>query len=75
MGRAGFEVWLAYDLPGSYEESPPNILDELKRDRRWCQGNLQHLYLLAGDGIRFGHRAIMRMGIMAYGSAFLWAIF
>src|SRR5581483_7787404 len=37
MGRAGFEVWLAADLPGSYEESPPNILDELKRDRRWCQ--------------------------------------
>ena len=26
MGRAGFEVWLAYDLPGSYEESPPNYL-------------------------------------------------
>lgn len=75
MGRAGFEVWLAYDLPGSYEESPPNILDELKRDRRWCQGNLQHLRLLAGDGIRFGHRAIMGMGIMAYASAFLWAVF
>jgi len=75
MGRAGFEVWLAHDLPGSYEESPPNILDELKRDRRWCQGNLQHLRLLAGDGIRFGHRAIMGMGIMAYASALLWAIF
>ena len=75
MGRSGFEVWLGYDLPGSYEESPPNILDELKRDRRWCQGNLQHLYLLAGDGIRFGHRAIMGMGIMAYASALLWAIF
>ena len=75
MGRTGFEVWLAHNLPGSYEESPPNILDELKRDRRWCQGNLQHLRLLAGDGIRFGHRAIMGMGIMAYASAFLWAIF
>lgn len=75
MGRAGWEVWLAHDLTGSYEESPPNILDELKRDRRWCQGNLQHLRLLAGDGIRFGHRAIMSMGIMAYASALLWALF
>jgi membrane glycosyltransferase len=75
MGRAGLEVWLAHDLTGSYEESPPNILDELKRDRRWCQGNLQHLRLLCGDGIRFGHRAIMAMGIMAYASSFLWAIF
>ena len=75
MGRAGLEVWLAHDLTGSYEESPPNVLDELKRDRRWCQGNLQHLRLLFGDGIRFGHRAIMAMGVMAYASALLWAIF
>jgi membrane glycosyltransferase len=75
MGRAGWEVWLVYDLPGSYEESPPTILDELKRDRRWCQGNLQHLRLLLSDGFRFGHRAIMVMGIMAYASSFFWAIF
>lgn len=75
MGRAGFEVWLATDLPGSYEESPPNILDELKRDRRWCQGNLQHLRLICADGLRFGHRAIMAMGVMAYASALLWAVF
>jgi len=75
MGRMGWEVWLAYDLPGSYEESPPTILDELKRDQRWCQGNLQHLRLLFGEGIRAGHRAIMAMGVMAYASAFLWTIF
>jgi len=75
MGRSGWEVWLADDLPGSYEESPPSLLDELKRDRRWCQGNLQHLRLLFGEGIRFGHRAIMAMGIMAYASSFFWAIF
>jgi membrane glycosyltransferase len=75
MGRSGFEVWLVYDLPGSYEESPPSLLDELTRDRRWCQGNLQHLRLLFIDGIRFGHRAIMAMGIMAYASSFFWAIF
>lgn len=75
MGRAGFEIWFAHDWGGSYEESPPNILDELKRDRRWCQGNLQHLRLLFGDGIRWGHRAIMTMGVMTYASALLSAIF
>ena len=42
MRRAGWSVWLAYDLAGSYEEMPPNLLDELQRDRRWCQGNLQN---------------------------------
>ncbi len=75
MGRAGYEVWLADQLPGSYEESPPTLLDELKRDRRWCQGNLQHLRLLLADGFRFGHRACMLIGVLSYASAFLWFIF
>jgi membrane glycosyltransferase len=75
MGRAGLEVWVVHELDGSYEESPPTLVDELKRDRRWCQGNLQHMRLLLGDGIRGGHRAIFGMGIMAYASALLWFIF
>ena len=75
MGRAGYEVWLALGLPGSYEESPPTLLDELKRDRRWCQGNLQHMRLLLAEGLKTGHRAIFAMGIMAYASALGWAVF
>lgn len=75
MGRAGWEVWLAYDVTGSYEETPPTLLDELKRDRRWCQGNLQHLRLLFGDGIRAGHRAVFSMGVMAYASSLFWSLF
>jgi membrane glycosyltransferase len=75
MGRAGWDVWITCDVEGSYEEAPPTLLDELKRDRRWCQGNLQHLRLLFGDGIRMGHRAIMAMGVMAYSSALFWAAF
>lgn len=43
-------VWIAYDLPGSYEELPPNLLDELKRDRRWCHGNLMNFRLFPGEG-------------------------
>ncbi|MBQ8744443.1 MAG: glucans biosynthesis glucosyltransferase MdoH [Mailhella sp.] len=46
MRRAGYGVWLAYDLDGSWEESPPSLIDELIRDRRWCQGNLQHSRLI-----------------------------
>ena len=75
MGRAGWEVWIACDVDGSYEETPPTLLDQLKRDRRWCQGNLQHFRLLFGDGVRLGHRAIMAMGVMAYASALFWAAF
>ncbi|GAB1409194.1 glucans biosynthesis glucosyltransferase MdoH [Desulfovibrionales bacterium] len=75
MRRAGYSVWLAYDLEGSYEEVPPNLLNELKRDRRWCQGNLQHLRLVFTSGIFPGHRVLFLNGVMSYGSALLWFLF
>jgi len=73
--RAGWEVWLAYDLKGSYEEMPPTLLEELKRDRRWCQGNIQHLRLIFTKGLFLAHRALFLHGAMAYVSALLWFLF
>jgi membrane glycosyltransferase len=75
LGRAGWSLWVAYDLGGSYEEAPGSLLEEMQRDRRWCQGNLQHLRLLFTRG-RFGaHRALFLNGVLAYGSALLWLAF
>ncbi len=75
MRRAGYGVWLAYDMDGSYEETPPTLLDELKRDRRWCQGNLQHLRLIFTKGFFPTHRALFINGVLSYGSALLWLAF
>jgi membrane glycosyltransferase len=75
MRRAGWSVWIAYDLPGSWEEMPPSLLDELKRDRRWCQGNLQNFQLFTAKGLHPAHRAVFMTGVMAYLSAPLWFIF
>jgi membrane glycosyltransferase len=72
MRRAGWKVWMAYDLPGSYEEVPPNVIDELKRDRRWCQGNLINSRLFLWQGLNPAHRAVFMTGVMAYVSAPLW---
>lgn len=72
MRRAGWGVWLAYDLPGSYEEMPPNLVDELKRDRRWCHGNLINFRLFLADGMSPTHRAVFFTGVMTYLSALLW---
>jgi membrane glycosyltransferase len=68
-------VWIAYDLPGSYEELPPNLLDELKRDRRWCQGNLMNFRLFLVRGMHPVHRAVFLTGVMSYLSAPLWFMF
>jgi len=75
MGRAGWALWLAFDLPGSYEETPSTLLEEMNRDRRWCQGNLQHLRILPTEGLFGAHRALFINGVLSYVSALLWFCF
>jgi membrane glycosyltransferase len=75
MRRAGYHVWLVSDLAGSYEQQPPHLLAELQRDRRWCQGNLQNLRLIAEPGLHAVHRAMLATGAMSYLSAPLWLAF
>jgi len=75
MRKAGWSVWLAPDIEGTYEESPPTLIDSAKRDRRWCQGNMQHTWLLFARGFRPANRFHLAMGIMAYVSSALWLLF
>jgi membrane glycosyltransferase len=72
MRRAGWEVWLAPQLGGSWEQHPANLLEELQRDRRWCQGNLQNARLLAEPGWRPAHRVMLATGALSYLVAPLW---
>ena len=72
MRRAGYHVWLVNDVEDSYEQQPPNLLEELQRDRRWCQGNLQNARLLTEPGLHGVHRAMLVTGALAYLSAPLW---
>ena len=72
MRRAGWKVWIAHDLDGSYEQVPPSLLDELQRDRRWCLGNLQNSRLMFEPGFSAPHRSVFFTGALAYASAPLW---
>ncbi|MEP7299753.1 MAG: glucans biosynthesis glucosyltransferase MdoH, partial [Burkholderiales bacterium] len=75
MRRAGWKVWIAYDLEGSYEQVPPNLLAEVQRDRRWCHGNLQNSRLMFEPDLHPVHRTVFLTGVLAYASAPLWLAF
>ena len=72
LRRRGWKVRIDPDLDGSFEEGPPTLIDFAKRDRRWCQGNLQHARLLTIRGLHWISRGSFVLGIMGYLSGPLW---
>jgi len=74
MRRNGWKVRMAADCGGSWEESPPSLIDIAIRDRRWAQGNLQHMKVLGSAGLSFTSRMHLGVGIMSYLSSPLWLV-
>jgi len=72
LNRSGWDVILLSDVQGSYEEVPSNILDYAIRDRRWVQGNIQHLGLLPSSGIKLMNKLHFLLGATAYISSLIW---
>jgi len=73
--RAGWKVYLVPEITGSYEESPPSLLAFAERDRRWCQGNLQHSRIVSATGLHWLSRLHLVMGIMSYLASPIWLLF
>jgi membrane glycosyltransferase len=72
--RAGYAVYMMPTLGGSYEESPPSLIDLSIRDRRWCQGNLQHSRVLVARGLSWASRQHFLTGIFGYLTSPLWLL-
>ena len=75
LRRGGWEVRMAPRLGGSYEECPPTLPDLLVRERRWCQGNLQHIQVVAARGLTPMSRLHLFRGLSAYLTSPLWLLF
>jgi membrane glycosyltransferase len=73
--RAGWQVWLATDMAGNYEEGPANVVALAQRDRRWLQGNLQHARLVVARGFHPVSRVHFALGILSYLASPLWLAF
>ncbi len=70
--RGGYAVYMLPSLRGSYEESPPSLIDVATRDRRWCQGNLQHLRVITARGLALTSRQHFAAGVFGYLNSPVW---
>ena len=66
LRRAGWGVRFLPRACGSYEETPQTLIDHVLRDRRWCQGNLQHLRLIMTRGFHPVSRFHLLQGAFAF---------
>lgn len=74
LRRSGWGVRFLPRIRGSYEETPATLTDHIKRDRRWCQGNLQHLSLLRSKGLHAMSRFHLFHGAMGYLLSPVWFV-
>ncbi|MCU0800437.1 MAG: glucans biosynthesis glucosyltransferase MdoH [Rhodobacteraceae bacterium] len=72
LRRAGWGVRLLPDLAGSFEDTPETTVGYIRRDRRWCQGNMQHLRIIGAKGLHPVSRFHLFQGAMAYLSSVTW---
>jgi len=74
LRRRGWACHMVAMQDGTYEEYPPTFVEHAARDRRWCQGNLQHLRLLDTAGLHWVSRLQLLMGASAYLTSPLWLL-
>ena len=75
LRRSGWEVRLLPEMGGTWEEMPTNLVDLLGRERRWCQGNLQHMRVVPMPGLVAASRWHLLVGILSYCVLPLWIVF
>lgn len=72
LRRRGWHVWFLPELPGSFEELPPNLVDYAIRDRRWAQGQMQHARVLVVATMHWVNRLHLGMATFAFLASPLW---
>jgi len=70
--RAGWKVAISPRTSGSSEAGPENLATFHRRDRRWCQGNLQHTRALFARRLHPISRIHLAFGIQSYLSSPIW---
>ncbi|KZK95781.1 Glucans biosynthesis glucosyltransferase H [Pseudovibrio sp. Ad46] len=75
MADAGYEVRVWPVEGGSYEENPPHLIEFIRRDLRWCHGNLQYIKLLREPGFKLLGRIQLGLAILMFAGSPAWLVF
>jgi membrane glycosyltransferase len=72
MRRAGYEVRVVPEEELGWEENPPTLIEFIRRDLRWCQGNMQYWRFLFLPGLKFVSRYQLAIAILMFVGSPAW---
>src|SRR5690606_19438041 len=72
MRRAGFAVRVLPEEGMGWEENPPTLLEFIRRDLRWCQGNMQYWRFLMLPGLKPVSRYQLAFAILMFLGSPAW---
>ena len=72
MRRAGYEVRVLAEEGSSFEQNPPTLIEFVRRDLRWCQGNMQYWYFLRLPGLHPVSRYQLALAILMFIGSPAW---
>jgi membrane glycosyltransferase len=75
MRRAGYHVRVLAEEGESWEDNPPTLPDFIRRELRWCQGNMQYFQLIGMPGLKVLSRVQLALAILMYLSPVAWMTF
>jgi membrane glycosyltransferase len=72
MRKAGYAVRVLAEEGSSFEQNPPTLVEFIRRDLRWCQGNMQYWHFLRADGLRPVSRYQLAFAILMFVGSPAW---
>ena len=72
MRAAGYEVRVLPQEDLGWEENPPTLIEFIRRDLRWCQGNMQYWRFLSLPGLKPVSRYQLALAILMFIGSPAW---
>ncbi|HYY38793.1 MAG TPA: glucans biosynthesis glucosyltransferase MdoH, partial [Xanthobacteraceae bacterium] len=72
MRRAGYAVRVLASEGSSFEQNPPTLVEFIRRDLRWCQGNMQYWHFLRMPDLRPVSRYQLAFAILMFLGSPAW---